>query len=183
MPELGSPIERGLFTWEIQEARRVFAQSLNYDRVRIHENADWPNTIDRFGRWLRQMPAQSQPNAITLGFHSYFPVRLVDTLVHIDHAEFYKIGWLIHELTHAWQYQKMGWGYLLKALAAQQKYGSQAYEFGAEAGLIQSFAAGQKFDDFNLEQQGDICRTYYIRLAGGQDVSAWLPYVHEIQHG
>ena len=34
---------------------------------------------------------------------------------------------------------------------------------------------------FNLEQQGDICRSYYERVTGGADVSAWQPYIMEIQ--
>ena len=179
----GSPIVRGMFAWEIQEARRVFANSLNYQQVRIHEMASWPNAFDRAGRWLKRMPPPTQSNAITLGYHLFFPVRLVDTLVSPANPEHYKISWLMHELTHSWQYQKMGWSYLIKAVTAQQKFRSQVYDFGGETGLRESFIAGKRLKDFNLEQQGDICRTFYDRWVAGLDLSAWMPYIHEIQNG
>jgi len=183
MPAEGSPITRGMFAWEIQEARRVFANSLNYERVRVHEMASWPNAFDRAGRWLKRMPPPTESNAITLGNHLFFPGRLVDTQLNPTHPEHYKISWLIHELTHAWQYQRMGWSYLVKAMTAQQKLRSRVYDFGGEAGLRESLIAGKKLKDFNLEQQGDICRTFYDRCESDQDLSAWMPYIYEIQNG
>jgi len=181
MPPECSPITRSLYAWEIQEAQRVFGISLTYERVRVHECTAFPDTVDRLGRMLKRMPAPTQPNAITLGMHSYFPIRLLEALVPPSNIMHYQIGWLIHELTHVRQFQKMGWTYLYQALKAQIMSGAQAYDFGGEAGLLEGTQNGQKFKDFNLEQQGDICRSYYNRLARSLDVSAWKPYIDEIQ--
>ena len=181
MPEDCRSITRRFYAWEAQEARRVFADQLAYERVKIHECTNWPNRIDQLGAWLKRVPYRGLPNAITLGNDCYFPVNLPQNLVSIDHPEHYKIPWLIHELTHVWQYQRLGWRYLFQALEAQFKSGAQVYVFGGEAGLIEAFQQGRKFSSFNMEQQGDICRTYYERLSRGVDISAWLPFITELQ--
>jgi hypothetical protein len=174
------PRVRPLHVWEIQEAYLVFADRLNYNRVRIHECASWPDAIDRVGRKLKgQPPIENSHNAITLGNHCFFPVMMPEHPVKWGEADFYKVAWLIHELTHAWQFQKIGWKYLIKALSAQFK---QGYDFGGENGLKMRRKDGWNFRKFNLEQQGDICRGYYENLCAGKDVSAWQDYIHEIQH-
>jgi hypothetical protein len=170
---------RPMYTWEIQEARRVFGEQLRYERVRIHEGATWPDRVNRIGTRMKDMKSSGDPNAITLGNHIYFPVRLLAAPLPYTHSEFYKIPWLIHELTHAWQYQRLGWRYLVKALKAQISEGRMAYDFGGEEWLRICYRRGWKLTDFNLEQQGDIARTYYDRLCRGIDISAWLPFVTE----
>jgi hypothetical protein len=181
MPPECPPLTRSLYAWEIQEARRVFAGGLAYESIRVHECASWPDTIDRIGRILKRMPASVAPNAVTLGNQCYFPVRLLEALPTPADPEYYKFPWLIHELTHAWQYQHLGWLYLIKALSAQFGQGAQAYDFGGQAGLLQAIQQGCCLADFNPEQQGDICRTYYERVCFGQDVTAWQPFIQEIQ--
>jgi hypothetical protein len=175
------PSIRPLYAWEITEARRVFGDSLRYTLVRIHECVDWPNTINRVGTRLKGMQYVDVPNAITLGNHCYFPVKLLELPVPVADPQHYKIGWLIHELTHAWQYQRMGWSYLRIALQAQLSEKAHAYDFGGEVGLLASFANGRKLADFNLEQQGDIARTYYEQLVRGGRLVAWQPFIDEIQ--
>ena len=172
---------RPLYAWEVQEARRVFSNGLNYGAIRIHENASWPNTINKIGTWLKRMPQVDAPNAITLFNHCYFPVQLLEVPVPLNHPDDWETGWLIHELTHAWQYQHLGRRYLFKAVVAQLRLGAKVYEFGGEAGLVKSHSLGQKLADFNMEQQGDIARTYYEALIRGKDVSAWLPFIAEFQ--
>jgi len=174
---------RPLYTWEIQEAWRVFGNHLDYERVRVHERAGWTNRVDRFGTWLIRMPYSGRPNAITLGNHCYFPIRMLAVPVPITHPEHFKAGWLIHELTHIWQFQCIGWRYLALALSAQFELRGKAYDFGDETGLIEYRRKGWKLEHFNLEQQGDITRTYYERLCQGGDACAWLPYIMDIQQG
>jgi hypothetical protein len=89
--------------------------------------------------------------------------------------------WLIHELTHAWQYQHLGIRYLYEAIKIQIKLGSEAYKYGKERGLEDAHAVGKTFLEFNPEQQGDIASDYYGRLKTGQDISAWDPYIHELK--
>jgi hypothetical protein len=178
-----SPTIRPLYAWEIQEARRVFANRLLYDHVRVHECVDWPNLINRLGTRLKGLSYTGDPTAITLGNHLYFPVQLLTAVVTPADPQFYKLGWLIHELTHAWQYQCLGWRYIWIALLAQLRLKGQAYNFGGEEGLRANYIRGGKLSTFNPEQQGDIARSYYQRLCQGQDTSAWLPYITEIQQG
>jgi hypothetical protein len=98
--------------------------------------------------------------------------------------------WLIHELTHAWQYQHTGWTYIVRALSAQFRYGPAAYDFGGEANLIKCRQAHWTIKNFNPEQQGDIARYYYAcaRSTNAIDepnkqnaLSAYRPYICDIQ--
>jgi hypothetical protein len=175
------PSVRPMYDWEIQEARKVFANGLNYEHVRIHECRTWTNALDRLGRKLKGMPPEEVNNAVTLGNHCYFPVKLLDQFVPVGHPENYKLSWLIHELTHAWQFQHMGWRYLYLALSAQIRQKGAAYDFDGEDGLKKRRREAWTLQKFNLEQQGDIARTYYDRVCRGIDVSAWQPFIDEFQ--
>jgi hypothetical protein len=177
-----APTQRSLYAWEIQEARRIFGSRLRYDQVRIHEYTTWPNIPYRINLRLRHQPDDKEAlNAITLGNHLYFPIRLLEEPVPPEHPDFYKLPWLIHEMTHAWQFQHLGWGYLFSALKSQIRLGAKAYNFGGVDGLRASYNLGQRLTDFNLEQQADIVRSYYTRLAQNIEVSEWLPFIQEIQ--
>lgn len=173
---------RGLYAWEVEEFTPVFGVSLNYDRVRIHEGSTWPDAIDRIGRRLKGLdaPGEESHNAVTLGNHCYFPVSLPKTPLPVGDPQSYKLDWLVHELTHAWQYQQMGWSYLVKALRAQFRDKERAYDFGGEDGLLKSRKKQIAFKGFNPEQQGNITQAFYVRLRAGRDTSAWDPFIEEI---
>ncbi len=158
------------------------ASSLKYEIVRVHECTPWPDRIDRLGRRLKGIPPPSgtSHNAITLGNHCIFPVNLPRQLVQIGDPERYKLDWLVHELTHAWQYQRIGWSYIIKALIAQFRDKERAYDYGGEDGLRKSMQKNLTFIKFNPEQQGNITQAYYVRLRTGSDTSAWDPYIDEI---
>lgn len=182
MPEDQASITRKLYPWEIDEIRPIFGLSMNYDRVRIHEHNPWPDRIDRLGRKLKGMaaPSEHSHNAITLGNHCFFPVSLPSELPDSTDPINYKVDWLVHELTHVWQFQQMGWSYLWKALIAQFKEKAKAYDFGGEDGLQKSRQKSIKFKDFNPEQQGNIVQSYYARKRLKKDISAWQPFIDEI---
>lgn len=175
---------RGLYAWEIDEFSVVFGDSLKYEQVRIHEGSTWPNTIDRIGRRLKGMepPGKDSHNAITLGNHCFFPISLPKSLLPIGDPHSYMLDWLVHELTHAWQYQQMGWRYLYMALKAQFRDKELAYDFGGESGLLKSRTKQIPFKKFNPEQQGNITQAYYVRWRAGKDTSAWEPYIEEIHN-
>lgn len=182
---MADPVEklvRGLYAWEVEEFRPVFGDSLKYEQVRIHEGSTWPDQIDRIGRRLKGMepPGENSHNAVTLGNHCYFPVSLPREPLPIGDPQSYKLDWLVHELTHAWQYQQMGWIYLWKALRSQFRDKALAYDFGGEKGLVKSRQKSVPFKKFNPEQQGNITQAYFVRLRGGKDISAWEPYIKEI---
>ena len=178
---MSSSTSRPLYAWEIQEAQRVFGHRLDYAQVRIHEKAAWTNTTYRINAMLRRAPYKEVLNAVTLGNHLFFPVRLLEAPVQPGEPAFFKLPWLIHELTHAWQYQHLGWRYLASALNSQIRMGAKAYDFGGEDGLLEAVRQGKRLAHFNLEQQGDIARFYYARLVKNADVSAWEPFIKEFQ--
>ena len=174
---------RGMYPWEIEEFMPIFGNTLTYDRVRIFECTSWPDAIDRLGRKLKRMPPpkENEHNAVTLGNKCYFPVRLPEGLVPHGAPDSYKIDWLVHELTHVWQYQHQSWLYLWRAIVAQLRDKDQAYDYGGEDGLIKSRKKSKNFKQFNPEQQGNIVQAYYVRKRAGQDVSSWQPYIDDIK--
>lgn len=184
---------RPLYDWEIAEARKVFGTSLHYAAIRIHECSTWTDAIDRLGRKLKKLPPPglTEHNAVTLGNHCHFPVNLPDKLVPLGDLMDFFMPWLIHELTHAWQFQHTGWFYIVRALAAQFRYGAGAYDFGGAGNLIRRRQQDHwTIKNFNPEQQGDIAKAYYNYSRTGNKVdepnkqnplSAYLPYVNDIQ--
>ena len=183
MGEECSKLKRRLYAWEIDEFGPIFGSSLNYQIVWVHECTPWPDWADQLGRRLKNLPppGDRDHNAITLGNNCYFPVTLLTQLPPIGDRESYKLDWLVHELTHAWQYQKLGWRYLWLAIRAQFKDPEHAYDFGGESGLVKSRAKSINFKKFNPEQQGNIVQSYYVRKHGNQDVSAWEPFIDELK--
>lgn len=167
---------RRLETHEIAEARKVFGDKFNYEDIRIFEGNELPNFLDDIGNIIKKMPKRDEriKNAITLGNWILFGRKLETERPH-------DMSWMIHELTHAWQFQTMGWDYLFKALDAQKKLGTQAYDFGGESGLKSRRKEGVSIKAFNMEQQGDIAKKYYQRLIDGGDTSAWDQYIQEMR--
>jgi len=174
---------RQLTPAEIAEARLVFGPGLDYNRAYVAENAGWPDFIDRLGARLQnRMRHKDEHNAVTLGSTSYFPVTLNTAPDAVAGGNLRDMGWLVHELTHQWQYQRMGLRYLTAALGVQIRLGRRAYDYrrdqpSLEAALTSARTAGHKLTTFNPEQQGDIARDYYFRLKQGQDIAAWAPFI------
>jgi hypothetical protein len=169
---------RALRAEELAEVEKVFSTGLDVTRVRIHENASLPDWVGRIGAKLRGLPPPEH-NAITLGNTCYFPVTLTTN----DPANplwLRDMGWLMHELTHAWQYQHDGIRYLYEAV-----FKSPTYQYAptgqSQDDALKGFSkAGRVFRDFNREQQGDIVRDYYFFLEQNRDVSAWDTYLNEL---
>ncbi|MGY6275052.1 eCIS core domain-containing protein [Methylomonas sp. MgM2] len=144
--------QRNLTDFEKREARSVFGNSLNLDQISLAEDP-----ILSIGGYARTTPW-------TINF----------PLGSFSRTNF--MPWLIHELTHSWQYQH---GILLTTTIYHSIFSS--YDYGSEAGLNAATRAGRAFTSFNTEQQGDILQDFYIRTKSGQDVTAWMPYVTEVQ--
>lgn len=174
---------RGLHDWEIRVARTVFADSIEYWRVRIHEGSVWANVADDWARRLRGIGSRpkDQHNAIALGFHCFFPVRLAHPLEQPGEMPHTSMAWLLHELTHVWQFQIIGWHYLLLALVAHLREGAQVYEFGGEVGLRQCRRQGRKLQSFNLEQQAAIVQSAYHLATGSRSDCIWREYLADVR--
>ena len=177
-------LKRPLHDWEKSEARIVFGNSLNLERVRIREGIPWPDTFNVIGRRLKKQdpPGPKDHNAITLGFGCNFPVNLPETNLTPGHPDEYLIGWLIHELTHCWQHQHIGPIYIFRALSVQFRLGDDAYKYGGKENLIKVRSEGGSIYSFNLEAQGQITRHYYLGQRNNLDVTAYEPYIADIQN-
>jgi hypothetical protein len=115
---------------EIKLAKTVFGNSINYNLIRIDEYA---------------VLGPSFSGREYVSFHTINGWGKIDP------------GTLIHELTHVWQYEKMGAMYMPRALHGNSKPGF--YDYGGVPTLIAN--AGKGMDAFNPEQQGDIMEDYY----------------------
>jgi hypothetical protein len=150
--------KRGLTGDEKTEAQKVFGASLDYGAVKIAEApimAIGDNARTPFGT------IYFPPGTSKMDFSNFMP-------------------WLIHELTHVWQYQH---GVSVVAKLFWALHGAKAYDYGGETGLRSAAKAGKHFKDFQTEQQGDILRDYYNNLIAGKDTSAYDPFVEEVKSG
>jgi hypothetical protein len=174
---------RALRDWEIEQACPAFGNTLNYEKVRVCEGYAWPDYANRFGRFTRHQapPGPGEHNAITLGNHCYFPIPLSEQPPSADHPDYSDMQWLIHEMTHSWQYQHTGIGYLFRALWAQIRLKDKAYDFGDVQGLVKARQKGLTLFSFNPEAQASIVETYYEHKFREWDVSAFLPYIEDLQ--
>ena len=169
---------RALNAVELAEVKSVFQNGLDLMRVRINEGSDFPNMIGRIGAFFRGLKPP-EANAITLGNTSYFPVTLT-TPNPDDPLWLRDMGWLMHELTHQWQSQHVGIGYLLQAMLSPTYVYTPPGQSSNDA--LKSFSqAGKHFADFNREQEGNIVRDYYFNLKQSQDVSGWNTFLAEVR--
>jgi hypothetical protein len=151
--------ERSLTEYEIRQARRVFKNAIDYGKVRVNQGS------------ISGKIWSVNDTARTIGHTINFPAGSK-----IDMA------WLIHELTHVWQYETVGWTYAPSAVWSQIWEG-YSYSDGKtpEQALKDARAAGKHLTDFNKEQQGDILSDYFKRLQKNQDASAWQPFVDDVK--
>lgn len=164
---------------ELTEVKLVFHNALDTNRVRVSENSSFTNALGRIGAFYRRTAAPTL-NAATIGNTSFFPVQLVSNNPN-DPNWLSHLGWLMHELTHQWQYQQFGIVYLFQAIIAPTYTYAPAGETPNQA-LMQFTQAGKRFGDFNREQQGDIVRDYYFSLKQGRDVGSWDPYLMDVRN-
>jgi uncharacterized protein DUF4157 len=151
-------VERQLTDEEEREARIVFGRGIDWSKVRVGESAAM--SVGGYAR--------------TPGTTVYFPPGFLSRSLEK------RMPLMIHELTHVWQSQH-GYDVLDKLYWAL--HGSGAYDYGGEDALRKASLEGKRFKEFNTEQQGDICEDYYKKKKAGQDVSAYQPFIDQIQGG
>ncbi len=123
--------QRKLTAGEIVAARSIFGTEINYSRVVVHR-----------GKWIFFQPHDT---AMTPNGEIYFPdgVYKADFSTNVDDT-----AWIIHELTHVWQYQH-GANVILAAP------GSRKYDYG-------KISRATRFSDLNIEQQASVVADYYL---------------------
>jgi Domain of unknown function (DUF4157) len=149
--------ERPLTAEEATEAKLVFGTGLNYSAIRITEDPVWGagNT------------ARTIPSVIN------FPVGASTTSSYLP--------WLIHELTHSWQYQH-GRSVAATATRALLCWAHlSSYQYGGKPALQAAAAAGKGLSAFSTEQQGEIARNYYLDLTYKNGVAEYAPFLAEFR--
>ena len=153
---------RPLHDWEIQLAKTVYGDTINYKRVRIDEYA-----------FLG-------PKQMHFAYVSFYHINAWGPLQN---------SLLIHELIHIWQYEQFGSVYMPRALRAQNT--PKAYDYGGVEQLIAFRDENKSILDFNYEQQGDLVADYF-RIKNGyrpqwgygekKDLSIYEYFVDQIRY-
>lgn len=144
---------------EIDAARRIFGGSIDYNRVKIY-------------RGVPLLPALNV--AVAPCNRIFFPRdNCPDDFTQV--APNYQV-WLIHELTHVWQYQhrfQPVLGGMMLALRGGYRR-RNAYVYPPLSGI-------GRFADLNMEQQADLLAHYYAaRYLGWPGYQAQLPAFEQV---
>ena len=143
--------ERHLTPGEVQIARTVFGDAIDYGAVKLRRRKWFP----------------FQPKRITMAPRGHVHFHPSGEAYCDDFADagISKQGLLIHELTHVWQTQTRGNWYLLLNRHPFCRYGY-------------SLKPGQPFESYGIEQQAEIVKhAFWLRhgakLAGIGDKAAY----------
>ncbi|HUQ54926.1 hypothetical protein [Lentzea sp.] len=151
---------RDLESREAEIARSVFGDALDISALSLAEGG----LLGSFG------VARTLPRLVT------FPRGVLTSPSNQARYE----RWLVHELTHAYQYQhgRSVLSLLPTALAGFFRKG--LYDYGGVEGL-----RGKAFGDFNSEQQANIIADYYYlsTYEPHRDLSAYEPYIRHVRSG
>ena len=151
---------RRLHPAEICQAERVFGPLFPFEDVRVYENSPFASFL------------VSLSNRVHLSQEKGLGVTVFNTIHFSIDFEPHNadMPWLIHELTHVWQYRNHGPRYLVEALQAQAKLGHAAYDI--QEGLSKNWP----WERFNPEQQADLARAFYKALAQNKNTDPFQPY-------
>lgn len=138
--------QRHLTEGEIELARPIFKDSINYDKVKIIRGG------------LLSMPNSSN-NAMTPFGSIHLPHESYETIPDFSICES-KAGkvWFIHEITHVWQYS-LGMSVALRGTEMAVRGGyrnARGYDYDLN-GKDQNKA----FNEFNFEQQAELVSHYF----------------------
>ena len=128
--------ERGLSSGEMEMARLVFGDAVDYGKVKVHNH----------GYWMF-LGFQDKDTAVTPNGQMYFPKGIYRedySAGDVDYQQFF-----IHEMTHVWQYQL---GYNVKLVRAPRP--NMSYDYVLDQTRL--------FHDYNMEAQGDILADYFL---------------------
>jgi hypothetical protein len=134
---------RSLTRGEIDLARSVFRNAIDYSRVRLVKGKWWP---------FHPRDAAMAPMG-----HIYFHPEAGGWSDDFSKEPLHRQGFFIHEMTHVWQAQKGGRFYLLLTRHPFCRY---SYEL----------APGKPFGQYGIEQQAEIVRDRFLADRGVQPV-------------
>jgi len=139
---------------EIAEVKEVFGDKIDYSKVKIITGKD----MTLWGKILTSGGA-----ALTWGNTIYFPNKNPDGSkcdgeggTCYDFNSLQGKEWLTHEMTHVYQYQKSGWGYVPKSVWEQITKGKDAYNYDKD------LSADKDFSKYGIEQQAVMVEDYFL---------------------
>jgi hypothetical protein len=140
------PGKRPLTPAETQKLQRVFGGGLNYGPVCLVK-------LSRFVTTLNGSRAFVTGNAVNLPESDYLAIQ---------NGRSFPL--LVHEMTHIWQFQRKGWGYVAEALWAQS--------FGDGYDYAKALRQGTAWRKMNPEQQAqmieDAFKSGYFDVQGAR---------------
>jgi hypothetical protein len=154
---------RPLTAGEIDMAKQIFKESIDYSKVRVHNEEYLP-----FG-------LQDNNTAMTPNGEMYFNRGSYKD----DFSTVMEPGdktWFMHEMVHVWQYQL---GYAVKwsgfKLAVTGGYaGESAYGYN-------SAESSKTLPDYNMEQQGEIIANYFAaKYLNDGLIASQLPFLENV---
>jgi hypothetical protein len=160
-PRLTTQRSRSLTEFEIRQAKIVFKNALNYSKVTIEDGSPSARIMS-LGGYAR-----------TVGNTIYFPV-----------GKSRDMPFMIHELTHVWQYQKKGIVSTIKCLWAQATTGYKYMPKGTknpDQYMLRQRGRGKTLYSYNYEQQGDILEDYYRRRRKGLPVIGYRLFAKDVK--
>ena len=181
---------RKLYKVEIEEAKRVFGNSIDYSKVRLTEKfksddlaQSWKRIVDKIiSKCQDKMGDSGRPFTVgtTIHFDPSDGVMLkpkgVDSILGKTVGKHFYFPTLIHELTHVWQYMREGESYMLDALVDQ--FTDEGYIINeafakirnANEQVTQENSNSLFHKYFNLEQQGKVIEFCYCLITNNDDV-------------
>ncbi len=166
----------------------MFNTAVSYRRIRITEGSRLALAVGFVGSLFDRGDQRPVANAMTIGYSIRFSRELKTDESQLEQARINDTAWLIHELTHVWQYEHVGWRYLPQAVSERVLQGSKAYQYSSKSGLLnrgkdleKRWREGTRLRDFNREQQGNVVRDYYVALKANEDTSGWEPFIRELR--
>ena len=159
------PKARGLSDGEIADLKKIYADSIDYSRVRVKRG----------------------PSLFTIGA----PARTIGNTIYInvkDDAEFKQV--LAHEMAHVWQYQNGGADYMSESLMAQGKSFVLHLSLKPAYDVEKALRNGMDWDEMNPEQQAhllEIARELDVMnpnatnfVFDGFNYAPYVPFMREV---
>ncbi|MBN1209724.1 MAG: DUF4157 domain-containing protein [Myxococcaceae bacterium] len=138
---LGATGHRGLSEAEKTEMRKIYGDSIDYDKVQVAQMPPWVEKANG-GR------------AFVLGNTVYMPKQDFENLnATKDQPGSAGRSLIAHEMGHVWQFQNKGIGYLPEALWAQN--------FGDAYNFAKALDEGKAFSQMDPEQQAEMMSHAY----------------------
>jgi hypothetical protein len=143
---------RGLTAGEVALARQAFGDSIPYPQIELIDGSA--------GNPIAAIAFRNGNSAITLGPRVHFqPVRF---LADFSTAKPAARGLLVHELTHVWQYRRLG---MIRFFA---RYAREYAGSGFNAGRMYDYDPGMtRFQAARLEAQARMAGDYTDAVAAG----------------